>query len=519
MSANSAQVVLRANLSSPFNAAIKQRSSNSGLRGNAFLYQSETNTVNQARSKVRIVSTTNPGFSRTMRIPLSRHGLLQRLVLHATWNGHAVSPSGASNHIGAVPNLGVAFCSEYRIVCEGQTIARLDSFGVLTNLYCNSSNEDLVKHQVLLEGYDDNTGALTAQNCKADKDGIYGGNHWAGTTADDLHTYFDMPWWFSKKQNLVLDLGVLANQVYLECDVEASANCFKKTGTATVPTLGELEVIQYITELSPDATKVYRSAQYSLGSPLTEIVFNTTHSIVASAISHTADATAFSVRLNQFSGQVKKLIVFAVVADDYATNHHRLRPIALNNLKLKASGTDIWELEDMEDKEQILESVINGTRWCGGENTRPTCVTGSDKITFGVAGDVAAVDNIGSESSGHTAAQLALANGIIEEYEHRNDKFGQLKNFAFDPQNVYCVDFSSIYDYSAVSANGSVDMAQLNSAELSGTIPSSAKGYNQHTLAHGAAVKVDIHVIAYNETLLSYITNSAGSTMIRMIES
>ena len=514
MSANSSQIVNRANESSPYFTAIKQRSSNAGLRGNAFLYSSEINTVPQARSKVRIVSTTNPGFSRTMRIPLSRHGMLQRLVLHATWSGHAVTPSSASNAIHSVPNLGVQAFTEMRIVIAGQVISRLDPYGVITDIYCNASNEDLPKHQILLHAYDSTKGSETTANCVGDKDGLYSSQHWA---AGDVHTYFDMGWWFAKRQNLALDLGVLANQVYLEVDVDSQANCFSKTGTATLPDLGELEVIQYITELSPQATRDYRAAQYSIGAPMTQLIFGTTHSIVASSLPHTANPTPFSVRLNAFSQQVKKLIIFATNADDFATNGHRLRPVAMKNLKIKASGTEIWELEDMDNKEQILESVINGTRWTRGANTDVgAVVAGTNKVTFAHGGDVAYT------TTDPTATQeTAVLNAIFEELRHSNSAYGNLKEFSFDPQNVYCVDFSSIYDYSKVSANGSADFAQLNSPELSGEICSVATdGYNQTVQAHhGSTSKVDIHVIAYNETLLSYITNSAGSTTLKSISS
>ena len=516
MSSNSAQIVNRANASSPFYSAIKQRSSNAGLRGQSFLYSSETNTSAQARSKVRIVSTTNPGESRIMRIPLSRHGLLQKLVLHATWGGGTYTVSGVSNAIEAVPNLGIAAWTEVSLVCEGQKIAKLNPYGEICEIYCNSSNEDLPKYQALLHGYDCGLNAIGG--VAADKDGLYNAQHWLTAAAPNdgiVHTYYPVPFWFSKRQNLALDLGILANQVYLEVSVDSYANIFKKTGTATLPVLQELEVIQYISELDHTAERERRAAQYSVGSPLTQISYNTTSSIIGSAILHSADATAFSLRMNMFSGVVKKVIVFATLADNFATNGHRLRPIELNNLKLRASGSEIWEQQDMPNKEPILESLINGTRWTNGENTNVGLVTaGTNKVVFAKHGDVAYTG-----AAPTTAQATAMLNTVFEEQKSQMRNLGALQNFSFDCGNVYVIDFSSLYDFSKVSANGSSDFAQLNSPELSGTIPSGCKGYNAHNLAHGAAVKVDIHAIAYNETLISYITNSAGSTQIRMIES
>jgi len=481
------------------------------------LYASEVNTASQAKSRVRLVSSSNPGYSRTLRIPLGRYGMLNRLFLHTTWSAGGGTLSTTTVGTEPVPAIG-AFCwSECRLVSQGATIAKIDPYTLVAELMTNSSDEDLKKHQELLGLFDCKGSAGVAGD--ADKDARNPALRViAGTAPNDgiTHYYCELPFWFSRRNNLALDLGILANEVQLEIDIESQSNIWKEIGSAgdhTFPALSEAEVLCYITELDDATEKEFRSLTYSPGQPVTQLAYNNSHSLVGSAIDHASSSvnTKFALKLNQFSGLVQKLYVFGVTTDTFQTNSHRFRPIQLSNLKLTANGSEIYKLEELTNKEDIVEALVNQTRW-RGSSIGATCVTGTNKVTFGQSGDVAYTNTAPTN-----AQATAFANAIIKEVEDQN--YQGIQDFSFVPNHVYVISFKNPFDFSKVSCNGVASFDQLSLPTLEGEITTKADGFHANVLAGSGSTKVDIHVCAVNQSLVSYITNSAGSTTIRMIES
>jgi len=209
---------------------------------------------------------------------------------------------------------------------------------------------------------------------------------------------------------------------------------------------------------------------------------------------------------------VKHLYIFGVISDDYQTNGHRFRPIALDNLKISANGSEIYHLEKLNDKEDIVESLVNQTRYRGGANVGVVTHASGKFKTTGIAGDVTVTEG------GVTGAQLVTcANAYGEMIE--NSLVGGIKDFSFVPQNIYKVTFQNPFDFSKVSCNGVADFGQMSLPTLEGEICSGGvAGYFNNVYVGGGSNKVDIHVCATNQALISYITNSSGSTTIRSIE-
>jgi len=368
--------------------------------------------------------------------------------------------------VNAVPFLGAAFATEYRIMYNGSVLAKMDPYTIISDLWKHASHREKVKLQEMLGAFD-----ATSVSSGTTHSGVDQASRWnPGNALGGICDYYlPLEMWFSSKHspNRGLDLSVLANECVLEIDVESTGNLFKKSGTmTTLPTLLNCSAICYLTELDMETEKQFRNLQYSAGTPLTQLAFDTSHVIVASNQAHTAGAnTVIDVKLNQFSGQVYKLVVFATMTDDFQTNNHRVRPIVLNEIQIKATGSNIVNLDNLNKKEDILEAYVNG-------------------------GDMYGINQV---------------------------------DYAFDlincnPQGFYEINFKHPQDFSKVSASGSVAFGQLSVPSLRVVIGGKiAYGQQSNNIASSSNHPVDVHVVAYSTTLMSYNTNSSGSTNIRSI--
>ena len=410
MSSNSGTIINRSNEHSAFMNAIKSRNSKSLPE----LYSSEINTEPMAQSRVEIESSSSAGMSRTMRIALPRYGMLNKLYLHSTFGGAVYSTTSTTNGIKSVPFIGALFASEYRLMYNGSLLAKLNPHTIISDLWKHGTQREKVKLQELLGAFGNPSAVATADSHNSEDPTARWGS--GGDLGGVCDYYLPLDFWFSAKHspNRGLDLSVLANEVTLEIDVDSSANIFTVVGTATVPTLTNLSAVCYLTEMDMETEKQFRSLQYSPGTPLTQLAFDTSHIIVGPGLAHTGGTDSqFDIKLNQFSGQVFKLVVYATEKDNFTTNGFRIKPCQLKELQIKATGSNIVNMDQLNKKEDILESYHNGG------------------------------DHYG-----------------ISETDHPFEKM------VCNPQHFYEINFKHPYDFSKVSATGSIAMGQLSVPSL-----------------------------------------------------
>jgi len=512
MSSNSGVIINRSNETSPFFQALASRNSKSLPE----LYSAEVNTESAAQSVVEVESSSSAGYGRTLRIELPRYGLLNKLYLHTRFGPSTGTPAVAK-FTQQIPFIGAMCIREARIMYNGAVLQKTDGFSIVADMWKNSSEVEKKHLQELLGAFDATSSPQLASVISgtvatdADKysetiarrciNSAVTGNHNDGV--QDF--YCPLDYYFSAKHspNRALDLSVLSSPCVLEIDMESQDNLFKATDAQITanPALLNVSAMCYLTELDLEVEKNYRALSYQAGgSPLTQLAFNSERVVVSTGITHGAPDQTIDVKLNQFTGNVYKLVVYAVLADNFPTNLHRIRPGSIKEIQLKATGTNIVNQDNLHEKEGILESYH-----CGG-NYNPV---GSDLQAEFSATAFAAV------ASTTTRAQLGLVGNQIRtaiagaEWSH---------NITCNPQNFYEINFKKPYDMSKVSNSGSISVGQLSvpslRMKLAGSTSNGQFGAQPNVL--GAAV--DIHVIAYSTSLVSYNTNSSGSTSIRMIQ-
>ena len=475
MSSNSGTIINRSNETAPFLNAIKSRNSKSLPE----LYSAEVNTEPQAQSRVEVESSSSAGYNRTLRISLPRYGLLNKLYLHTQFGAASFSaaayaagpPVVAAAAVEHVPFVGALAYKEIRLMYNGSVLAKLNPHTIIADLWKHSSRLEKAKLQEMLGALDCQTGTTSNyDSATASKYGVkqFQRNIVGSDPHDGINDfYLPLDFFFSSKfsPNRNLDLSVLANEVLLEVDVDSQSNIWKAQGTVTsLPSLNNVKAICYLTEMDIETEKQFRSLQYQAGgSPLTQLAFDTSHVIVATNQSHSSADTVIDVKLNQFVGQVFKLYVYATLTDDFATNKHRLRPVSLKEIQIKATGSNIVNMDNLRDKEDILESYHSG-------------------------GDY------------YTVSDTA-----------------ELSNITCNPKHFYEITFKHPMDFSKVSESGSVAFGQLSVPTLRVVVEDSGGVGGFGAQANPAGGAIDLHVIAYQTALISYSTNTSGSTSIRQI--
>ena len=506
MSSNSGVILNRSNEVSPFFQAIKSRNSKSMPE----LYSNEMNSESAAQSVVEVESSSSAGFSRTLRIELPRYGLLNRLYLHTRFGPHGGTAS-AANFLQQIPFLGAMCIREARIMYNGATLQKTDGHTIVAELWKNSSEREKKHLQELIGAFDESVAAdmavFTANKYSSaiGRRGVPGGS----VAHDGIQDFYcPLDYYFSAKHsgNRSLDLSVLAGPCVLEIDMETQANCFKSsTGSgvtsAQMPELLNVSAMCYLTELDVEVEKSYRALSYQAGAnPLTQLAFNTEHMVVATNVTHTSADTVVDIRLNQFTGSIQKLVVYAVLTDDYATNGHRIRPGVIKEIQLKATGTNIVNQDNLQNKEGLLESYHGGGDFKG--------------VGSILEGTFSATAFAAPAGGTITRAELGIAGNLIRnavkgtEWDH---------NISCNPSNFYELNFKKPYDMSKVSATGSCSFGTLSVPSLRLVVAGSGNNGQFGNGANVLGAACDIHVIAYSTSLVSYSTNSSGSTNIRQI--
>jgi len=512
MSSNSGVIVNRANETSPFYQALKSRNSKSLPE----LYSAEVNSESAAQSVVEVESSTAPSLSRTIRIEMPRYGLLNRLYLHTVFSAAGGSVS-ASAFIKQVPFIGAMCIREARLMYNGSVLQKTDGFSIVSDLWKHSSNLEKKKLQELIGAYDCLSG--TSMVNTADE---FNENQEQRSKGFAQDFYCPLDFYFSAKHspNRALDLSVLANPVILEVDLESSANLFKAVGSgATAPTLSNISAMCYLTELDPEVEKSYRALSYSPASPLTQLAFNTERVIVSSGNAITTGDVTIDVKLSQFVGSVYKLVVFATAQDSFAGNEYRLRPATIKEIQLKATGTNLINQDNLQKKEAILESYHSGGDYHAKSEDLGTTLEADFTDTTQAVSAVSSSGATITNDLQSTIATAAVNASKGTEWDY---------NIKCNASNFYELVFKKPYDMSKVSASGSVAMGQLSIPALRCVVAGSSSGQfgGKSEVLGGASGTVgsaennqtfDIHVVAYTTSLMSYNTNSQGSTNIRQI--
>jgi len=471
MSSNAGTVINRTNQHSPFFNALSSRNSKSI----AELYSAENNSEPIAFSKVEVETSSSVGYSRTVRTVLPRYGVLNRLYVRSVFGPGSFTVTGSTNSISAVPFLGAMFCSEYRLMYGGSVLARLHPETIVAQLWKHSTDREKSKLVELLGAFDRTTGDMSTAALLGKFVAAQSGRWTPVNSAKPgiCEFYCPLDFWFSSKfsNNRGLDLSILAGEVTLEMDIQAQSNCFITQGTTVFPPISNVSAVCYMSEMEASTEAAYRSLTYNMSSPLTQIAYDTDHIVaLGSALNTIGQNTVFDVKLNAFQGLVQKLVIYVTEEDDLATNHHRMRPLGIKEIQLKSTGSNIVNLDNLDTKEDILESYHNGGDF------RPVNVA----------------DYVGD-------------------------------SVTFNPNNIHELVFKRPYDFSPVSNTGAISLGQMSVPTLrivmnGGSQIGHVDTNNGYTASSGDK-KLDVHVIAYYTTLISYNTNSAGSTSIRQIMS
>ena len=473
MSSNSGVIVNRSNSVSPFFQALKSRNSKSLPE----LYSSEVNTESVAQSRVEVESSSTANYGRTLRIELPRYGLLNKLYLHTRF-GPASGTHSTTAYAQGVPFIGAMCIREARITYNGQTLQKTNGYTIVSDLWKHSSDREKKHLQEMIGGYEASTGTVSGVNTANKYSEDMGARSAPGGTLshDGIQDFYaPLQFYFDAKHspNRALDLSVLSSPVILEVDMEAVGNCWTTTSggvTASIvsPTLDNVSALCYLSEMDSEVEKSYRALTYQNGgSPLTQLSFNTEHIVVASNVTLDATDVTMDIKLNQFTGSVYKLVVFVTGSAAFATGHaHRIRPGAISEIQLKATGTNIVNQSSLQDKESILESYHSGG----------------------------------------------------EFYPKNNDEDQWWSTIICNPNNFVELNFKKPYDMSKVSASGSVAFGALSVPSLRVVLQGDTNRGQFGAQDFNLGANADIHVIAYTTSLMSYQTNASGSTNIRMIQ-
>tara|TARA_R110001606_G_scaffold65959_1_gene152110 strand:+ start:309 stop:1622 length:1314 start_codon:yes stop_codon:yes gene_type:complete len=435
------------------------------------------NTESVAQSRVEVESSSNAGFSRTIRVELPRYGLLNKLYLHTRF-GPAAGTFSTTHYAQAVPFIGAMCIREARLTYNGQTLQKTNGHTIVADLWKHSTPREKKHLQEMLGAYDAPAGttlsAATGEKHSTPADIARRMIAKATGPSNGIQDFYaPLQFYFDAKHspNRALDLSVLSSPVILEIDMESQSNCFVANNSAitALPTLDNVSALCYLSEMDAEVEKSYRALTYQNGgSPMTQLSFNTEHIVVASNITLGTADVAVDVKLNQFTGSVYKLVVFCTRTGAFSSaKPFRIQPGAIAEVQLKATGTNIVNQSKLQSKESILESYHSGG----------------------------------------------------EFYPANNAASAWWSTITCNPNNFVELNFKKPYDMSKVSASGSVAFGALSVPSLrvllGGTTDTGGQFGGQGIVLGEAS---DIHVIAYTTSLMSYQTNASGSTNIRMIQ-
>jgi len=472
------QVVQRANNASNLYATIKSRGSNTGPAGCGYIYASEVNQCPCYRHKVKVTPQNSPGFDRTVRFELPNYGFLEHVFLESLFGATNTDVDGTDlTHDNVLGWASGAFVfSEARLVFRGQEVARVTSDYIMTRHLIDLSQERLDVFLSAVGGLP--VGSVTNIGGATTRAGRY------KLAQADQRFYCPLSFWFAETRSRALDLSILHSPLTLEVDVVPVSKISTKQASGIDFPLKEMALQCYLAELPAPELKMFRDVSYKPGGePLSQLgydILTATHNVDCSS------SQTHRLKLNDFSGLVQRLYIFAVLSADRSAGKNLKYIPDIKTLRLLSVDTEIYERENMGFQ------VVNG---------RHKKVSGANPPGL-------------SDDTDVTNEEVMTGERLMDFYLQPSKSLqDQYVEFDYDvgagsrviPAAVQVINFKSDWDQ-RTSATGSLSFGTLHNPTLE--------------IEFGSGVtnsSIYVIVIAELNNVIVYSTNSAGATSIRRI--
>ena len=466
------QVVQRANNSSNLYATIKSRGSNSGPAGCGYIYASEVNQCPCWRHKLKVTPQNSPGYDRTVRFELPNYGFLENVFLESVFPTQAatMTAGGTAAENALCWGAGAFLFSEVRLVFRGQEVAKLTSDYIVMRHLQDLSEERLDNFLDMIGGFpvgSENTGG-------DDRKGRF------SLATTEQRFYCPLSFWFTETRSRALDLSILHSPITIEVDVRPFSGIKEASADAAAGdmALNELNLQCHLAELPAPELKMFRDVSYKPGGePLSQLGYDILTSV--HTVTVTDNSGVHKIKLNDFSGLVQRLYIFAADSDDRSANRYLQTEDAITTVKLESVDQELWE----------------------SENNGFVQVTGSHSNTNA------------TKTANETTVSHMVGERLMDRYQRASKNLEQpfvaLDSAAAGanviPSCIHTINFKSDWDQ-RTSATGAISFGTLHNPTLSVTFDTA-----------GISGSYDIIVVAELNNLILYSTNGAGATSIRRI--
>ena len=472
------QVVQRANNSSNLYATIKSRGSNSGPAGCGYIYASEVNQCPCWRHKLKVTPQNSAGYDRTVRFELPNYGFLENVFLETVFaanSGMTVDGAdGTTSEAALCWGAGAFVFSEVRLVFRGQEVAKLTSDYLVMRHLQDLSEERLDNFLDMIGGLPVGTQNTVGGAGANDRTGRY-------KLAQAAQRYYcPLSFWFAETRSRALDLSILHSPITIEVDVRPYSKVKEFTTDAGASEIGlsEINLQCHMAELPAPELKMFRDVSYKPGGePLSQLGYDILTSV--HTVTVTDNSGVHKIKLNDFSGLVQRLYIFAADSDDRSANRYLQTETGITKVVLESVDQEIWEREN-----QGYESIA------GVHSSITSEKTGSATTVLHMTGE-------------------RLMDRYIRPSRNLEKPFIALDSASAGanviPSAIHTINFKSDWDQ-RTSATGAVSFGTLHNPTLSVTFDTT-----------GISGNYDIIVIAELNNMILYQTNGAGATSIRRI--
>ena len=532
-----ASTIFRANANSGFYTAVKSRKSASSQASCKLLYSQEVNYCPSCRTKVETFASSGAAYGSKIVFELPNFGHLSECFLKVKWNAGAAAAE-ATNRNCLIENAIIHLCQTIKLIVDGVEVARCTPESLLCSFYKHSSQEQKKAFQELTGGYK-NRSALTAFSASANVKSVLFPEA-RSANADGQVQYLPLQFWFSalnEQMNRAVPLGVL-DRCFIEIETNDASYINITAGTSTDIALNKMSIVSFLTELDGSEEAMYRNSSFQAGAEPLSVLGKTFLQHVETGIAHTTGtATAGTIKLNMFSGQISKLYIVCISAEHDSndiwdgsgsgtavnTDKNHFKPVEMKQITLQANGVEIYKMEELDQNENKLEDWINrdfDTSYTStttdvevGGSWSQVSTTGTDRPV--VAGEVTVAPGGSSytASEHNEATQLAAFNAM-----RLINKTGAVyETSSINPDHIYCLNFKNVgADQRDSSMTGSINFSNLSVPSLKYTISKNAPTPGTYNTSSDF-FKYKIVVIGVQHNLVSYSTNNAGRVALRSV--
>ena len=381
---------------------------------------------------------------------------------------------------------GAYLFSEARLVFRGQEVAKLSSDYIVARHLQDLSEERLDNFLDMVGGFPVGSPNTTDTTGATNRTGRY-------KLAEGKQRYYcPLNFWFTETRSRALDLSILHSPITIEIDVRPYSQIedVNADAAATDIALEELNLQCFLAELPAPELKMFRDVSYKPGGePLSQLGYD----ILTST--HTVDISTtktHSIKLNDFSGLVQRLYVYAVATADRDANQYLRANNAITTLLFKSVDTELYEREHMD-----YLSIVGIDR----TSKAPSTADGSTAI---------------NAEEPPTLRAHQTGERTMDKYL-RPSRNLEANFLSFDPQSdagkvgaqvapsaIHVINFKSDWDQ-RTSATGSVSFGTIHNPTLDITFEAAETG------------SMDVIIIAELNNMVLYKTNGAGATSIQRI--